>query len=69
MLEGIAGKFINLSVDFFQESISRHGVGIFYSIQDPVNVEDDPSLTADRRMLRTVLGGLLKNAVENRPFH
>ena len=32
-----------------------------------VNVENDPSLTADRRMLRTVLAGLVKNAVENTP--
>ena len=32
-----------------------------------VNVENDPFLTADRRMLRTVLAGLLKNAVENTP--
>jgi signal transduction histidine kinase len=32
-----------------------------------VDVETDPFLNADRRMLRTVLAGLLKNAVENTP--
>jgi len=30
-------------------------------------VENDPFLTADSRMLRTVLAGLVKNAVENTP--
>ncbi len=32
-----------------------------------VNVENDPCLIADRKVLRTVLAGLLKNAVENTP--
>jgi signal transduction histidine kinase len=32
-----------------------------------VKVENDPFLIADRKVLRTVLAGLLKNAVENTP--
>ena len=37
------------------------------SLEINARVENDPFLTADRRMLRTVLAGLVKNAVENTP--
>jgi signal transduction histidine kinase len=37
------------------------------SLEINARVENDLFLTADRRMLRTVLAGLVKNAVENTP--